>query len=143
MPCANTDADWESLSEKAAKAARWLDYLPFEQIVDQRSAPPQVHIFNPPTPSAYIEVGAQVKIPEAYELRPHVAAHGFEGVQPYRLVMPLVVLSPQHDGPMRRLRVTAFEYLPRTEANMRLLSLTARHESARVVDDRSSSAHTK
>jgi hypothetical protein len=56
---------------------------------------------------------------------------------------PLVLLAPQHDGSMVRLHVTAFEYLRRTKANMRLLSLSARHPSARVVADRSNRPDTK
>jgi hypothetical protein len=43
---------------------------------------------------------------------------------------------------MIRLRVTAFEFLPATNANMRLVSLTALHPDARVVFDDSSSTTT-
>jgi hypothetical protein len=32
----NTDEDWEWLSTVAGKAARWLGYIPFERIVDNR-----------------------------------------------------------------------------------------------------------
>jgi hypothetical protein len=56
---------------------------------------------------------------------------------------PLVLSAPQHDGSIRRLHVTAFEYLPKTEPNMRLLSLRARHPSARVVAKGSSRPDTK
>jgi hypothetical protein len=56
---------------------------------------------------------------------------------------PLVLSAPQHDGSFVRLRVTTFEYLPRTKANMPLLSLSARHPSARVVADPSTRPDTK
>jgi hypothetical protein len=34
------DATWEWLNDKAAKAARWLGYVPFDPIIDERSAAP-------------------------------------------------------------------------------------------------------
>ena len=36
----NDDADWQWLQGTASKAARWLGYLPFTAIVDERNAPP-------------------------------------------------------------------------------------------------------
>jgi len=51
---------------------------------------------------------------------------------------PLMLDDPQRNGRVIHLRVTAFEYLPATDANMRLLSLTALHPDARVVLDDSS-----
>jgi hypothetical protein len=42
LPYTNTDADWVWLQENAAKAARWLGYLPFAQIVDNRNTPPVI-----------------------------------------------------------------------------------------------------
>jgi len=47
-PYTNTDADWLWLSGDAGKAARWLGYLPFDQITDQRNAAPVVRIFERP-----------------------------------------------------------------------------------------------
>jgi hypothetical protein len=40
FPYVNTDKDWLWLSGDAGKAARWLGYIPFDQIVDQRNARP-------------------------------------------------------------------------------------------------------
>jgi hypothetical protein len=59
--------------------------------------------------------------------------------QTYR---PLALDAPQQNGHVIRLRVTAFQYLPATTANMRLLSLAARHPTASLVHDRSSSTST-
>jgi hypothetical protein len=56
---------------------------------------------------------------------------------------PLVLSAPQHDGSTRRLHVTAFEYLPTTPTNMRLLSLRARHPNSPVVAQDSSRPDTK
>jgi hypothetical protein len=60
----NTDEDWLWLAGKAGKAARWLGYIPFDQIVDQRNAVPAVRKFEPPDPQPYLSVGARVDIPD-------------------------------------------------------------------------------
>jgi hypothetical protein len=86
-PYANTEADWEWLSSEAGKAARWLGYLPFDQIVDQRNAAPTVQIFNEPAPYGYLTVGLDVSIPDADDIRPRVEVDDFDGVQPYKIVM--------------------------------------------------------
>src|SRR6476620_10436092 len=39
----NTDEDWTWLSSVAGKAARWLGYIPFERISDNRNAEPIIH----------------------------------------------------------------------------------------------------
>lgn len=50
---------------------------------------------------------------------------------------PILLSDPQRDGTIVQLRVVAFEYLPETAANLRNLSLTDRHPTARVVRDAS------
>src|SRR5215207_1679295 len=72
LPYTNTDADWLWLSGDAGKAARWLGYLPFDQIVDQRNAAPEVRIFTPPEPYSYITVGLEVDLPDADDIEPRV-----------------------------------------------------------------------
>ncbi|HEX2298147.1 MAG TPA: hypothetical protein VHH34_06470 [Pseudonocardiaceae bacterium] len=86
-PYTNTDADWQWLSGHAGKAARWLGYLPFEQIVDQRNTPPVVRIFGKEQPQPYITVGIDVQIPDVDEITPQVGIDDFTGRQPYRLVV--------------------------------------------------------
>lgn len=92
----NTDEDWLWLQGDAAKAARWLGYIPFDQIVDQRNAEPEVRIFQEPRPRPYISVGVEVDIPAVDDIEPYVGAYymegdkprgGFGGAQPYRLVV--------------------------------------------------------
>ena len=51
---------------------------------------------------------------------------------------PILLSDPQRDGTTVQLRVLVLEYLPRTPANERLLSLTDRHPRARVVIDSTS-----
>jgi hypothetical protein len=83
----NNDADWLWMSEKAAKAARWLGYLPFEQIIDQRNAPPIVRPFERDELEPYLSVGVEVEIPGAADLKPSVGIAGFEGRQRHKLVL--------------------------------------------------------
>ncbi|WP_139342401.1 MULTISPECIES: hypothetical protein [Protofrankia] len=85
-PYTNTDADWTWLQSDAGKAARWLQYIPFDQIVDQRNAAPTVQIFEPPEPEAYLTVGVQVDIPSVDDLMPAAELADFNGTQPYKLV---------------------------------------------------------
>ncbi|WP_405750031.1 hypothetical protein OHA19_10575 [Streptomyces sp. NBC_00012] len=86
-PYTNTDADWTWLQSDAAKAARWLGYLPFEQIVDQRNSEPRVLLHEDVAPTPYISVAFDVTIPDADQLLPKVWAYRFKGTQPYRIAL--------------------------------------------------------
>src|SRR5829696_7185935 len=86
-PYTNTDADWLWLSGDAGKAARWLGYLPFDQIVDQRNAAPAMRIFKQPDPFSYITVGLEVDLPDGDDIVPRVDVDDFNGVQPYKIVI--------------------------------------------------------
>jgi hypothetical protein len=92
----NTADDWRWLQEKAADAARWLGYIPFDRIIDQRNAEPVVRIFEEPHPRPYVSVGVNVDIPDPDDIEPYVGAYytregkvhgGFGGAQPYKLVI--------------------------------------------------------
>lgn len=80
------DASWEFI-ESACKAARWLGYIPFDQITDQRNSPPVTRIWTPPQPQAYVGVEVRVDIPTARDIEPNVFVQDFTGTQPYKLVM--------------------------------------------------------
>jgi hypothetical protein len=84
---ANTEADWLWLSASAGKAARWLGYVPFQQIVDQRNTPPTVRVFKRLEPWPYLTVDVGIDVPPVEELMPTVGAADFEGVQPFKLVI--------------------------------------------------------
>ena len=71
----------------AAKAARWLGYVPFTAITDERNAEPFIHREPRVEPDTWISVGLSVRIPSADELRPTVACDDFVGRQPYSLVI--------------------------------------------------------
>jgi hypothetical protein len=86
-PYRNTDADWLWLQGDAAKAARFLGYIPFDQIIDQRNAEPEVREFSQPAPWAYLTVGIDVELPDADDIMPGISVEDFRGVQPHRVVM--------------------------------------------------------
>jgi hypothetical protein len=85
-PFTNTDKDWTWL-EHAAKSARWLGYIPFEQIVDQRNAAPIVEVFEQLDPCPYFTVGIDVEIPDVEDITPQADVVDFTGTQPYKLVI--------------------------------------------------------
>lgn len=85
-PYTNTDADWLWIQSKAAKAARWLGYIPFESISDERNTPPVVRVFEHPEPTSVISVGGvEIMVPE--DLAPEPVLEDYRGVQPYKLVL--------------------------------------------------------
>ena len=45
---------------------------------------------------------------------------------------PRYLDDPQQNGSMVRLTVAAYEYLPMTQSNRKLLSVTAQHPNARI-----------
>jgi hypothetical protein len=100
----NTEADWLWLSGEAGKAARWLRYLSFDQIVDKKNDSPTVRVFEQPEPTSYITVGLEAYLPDADDIEPRVNVDGFAGAQPYKIVMVgeksslEPVLSPMADG---------------------------------------------
>ena len=83
----NDDANWTWLQSTAAKAARWLGYVPFTAITDERNAAPVIHRKGHSEPETWISVGLDVEIPDADDLHPTVVCDGFVGRQPYHLVI--------------------------------------------------------
>jgi len=118
----NTDPDWTWLQDKAADAARWLRYIPFDRIVDQRNDAPTVVEWKAPDHRGAISVGLHVEIPDADRLQPWAFAYdrnsdgtGFRGTQPYKLVFVGEKSSLRSVlGPVAQ-RVGADLYLPTGE----------------------------
>jgi hypothetical protein len=82
----NTEADWVWLSEVAATRARWLGYVPFEQIVDERNEPPEVLTIDMvQEEGTWLAPGSEAVVPDPNELmpRPHCLANPR---QPYRII---------------------------------------------------------
>lgn len=88
LPYTNTDADWQWLATPA-KCARWLGYIPFDRIVDQRNDEPEVQEWTPPEePWAFVSSGnVEVKLPDVAMFRPTALLADFRASQPYRLVL--------------------------------------------------------
>lgn len=87
-PYINDDDNWSWLQE-AAKAARWLGHIGFDQIVDERNAKPVVRLVEEaPEPWEYVHLGGvNVEIPSTIDMHPVVDLLYFSGRQPYRLVL--------------------------------------------------------
>ena len=83
QPYLNTDEDWTWLIDTAGKAARWLGYVDFSRITDQRNAPPIIHRKARVIPKALISVGVDVEIPNVDDLEPRPVARGFEPRQAF------------------------------------------------------------
>ena len=87
-PYRNVDADWIWLEQHAAKAARFLGMIPFEQIVDARNSEPVIRPAASRSllpPQAHISVGLEVTVPDAVDLEPWVYVDPFEVPQPFKL----------------------------------------------------------
>ena len=125
-PYSNTERDWDWLQSDAAKAARFLGYLPFDQITDQRNAEPTINLFDPGEPEAYFTVRFEVLVPEAADLLPEAGVYGFHGRQPRRLVL-IGEKSSLDDvlAPIAR-RYEADLYLPTGEPSDTMLYRMAR-----------------
>jgi hypothetical protein len=84
-PYTNTEADWLWLSGDAGKAARWLGYIPRDQIADQQNSPPEIREYEPPIPAAFLSTELNIEIP--YDITPTLYTDDFRGTQPYKLVL--------------------------------------------------------
>jgi hypothetical protein len=83
---ANPYDDWIWLSEKAVKAARWLEYIDFEEIDDRRNAEPELQLW---TPQGYVEISAAIE--DKFEVPQTVVPQLFineqlRGEQPFHIV---------------------------------------------------------
>jgi hypothetical protein len=88
LPFTNTEENWLYLTEVAAKAARWLGYVPFERIVDERNAPPELFIPEDGIDNqSGLTNGAQVDIPSLDDAVPTLYSSGFRVKQPYRIIL--------------------------------------------------------
>jgi hypothetical protein len=83
----NDDADWTWLVNNAGKAARWLGYVDFERIVDNRNSEPYIHHQARVTPETWVSAGVDITIPDIEDLTPSPGVSGFEGRQPYALTI--------------------------------------------------------
>ena len=83
----NTDEMWRWLTETAIKAARWLGYVAFERIVDERNAPPELYLPSYYTVEAERGRGEEIIIPDLDEALPGFASPPWPVIQPYRIIL--------------------------------------------------------
>jgi hypothetical protein len=81
----NTDADWNWMSESAAKAARWLGHVPWEHIVDERNAAPKIFVPEILEPQVDVWCEFRYELPDARLIFPNLALSDFQPRQAYRI----------------------------------------------------------
>jgi len=83
----NDDDNWTWLVNVAGKAARWLGYIDFERITDNRNAEPFIHHKASVKPKAFVTVGVEVAIPDVSDMEPTPVAEGFVPRQAFHFVI--------------------------------------------------------
>jgi hypothetical protein len=86
LPYSSTDADWCWLGSHPVKAARWLGYIPFDQIVDERSDEPVIRL-RTDRPQPYVSVDFDAIVPDIDDITPLAHIDEFTATQPYNLVL--------------------------------------------------------
>jgi hypothetical protein len=88
LPYINTDEAWVWLTTKAAKAGRWLGYVDFERIIDERNAPPELFLsYSDTWRRPELSRGASVEVPTLNASLPTFHSYGFDVQQPYRIIL--------------------------------------------------------
>ena len=72
----NTDQDWTWLTDIAGKAGRWLGYIDFERITDNRNSEPLIYRKARVSPEPWVSIGIDVTIPDVDDLKPYVGVTG-------------------------------------------------------------------
>jgi hypothetical protein len=95
-PYRNNLDDWLWLTKRAAKAARWLGYVPFDCIIDERNEAPRIYD-DPPEDGLRVgqfarkvrlHSGSGVTVPDEDDVRPGIYFEGgISPRQPYRVVL--------------------------------------------------------
>jgi hypothetical protein len=83
----NDDDNWTWLINVAGKAARWLDYIDFERITDNRNSEPFIHHKASIKPKALVTIGVEIAIPDVSDMEPTAVAEGFEARQRFHFVI--------------------------------------------------------
>jgi hypothetical protein len=84
----NNERTWKWLSDRVSKAARWLGYIPFTQVTDERNAEPVIRIL-PAAPQEQILPGNTAgDLPlDAEWYLPQAHLEGGGAIQPFRLAV--------------------------------------------------------
>jgi hypothetical protein len=83
----NTDEDAFWMSDTVARAARWLGYVPFDRIVDERNAPPIIQLASQRVvPQPLIGLANSPDLSE-FDLAPAIGLSELSSPQIYRLAL--------------------------------------------------------
>src|SRR5262245_41469837 len=83
----NDEDNWIWLQNTAGKAARWLGYIDFERITDNRNDEPHIHHKASVRPKTFVTVGVEVAIPDVSDMEPTPGAEGFVPRQAFHFVI--------------------------------------------------------
>jgi hypothetical protein len=83
----NTTEMWDWLTDTAAKAARWLGYVPFDKVIDNRNASPMIFAIESPPLDTSLAPGQRAALPGIDQMMPSPTCSGVEAAQPYRIIM--------------------------------------------------------
>jgi hypothetical protein len=86
VPFVNTEENWDWFTKIAAKNARWLGYVPFDRIVDERNAPPELFIPEWETTGWRTLPGDRTWVPSINALLAGFSAT-VAVTQPYRIIL--------------------------------------------------------
>jgi hypothetical protein len=85
-PYINTDEAWDWLQNKAAKSGRWLGYVDFDRISDERNAAPEIFLPEKHSGSlSYLVQGVPIELPSLISATPRLYCGAFHAQQPYRI----------------------------------------------------------
>jgi hypothetical protein len=85
-PFVNDYKHWLAL-QNASKAARWLGLIPFERIIDERNAPPEIFVPGVIPIATGVDPGVECEIPlTADDALPGLRLTGFQGRQTHRVI---------------------------------------------------------
>lgn len=87
LPYVNDNDCWEWLCDFASKAARWLRYVEFDRIIDERNEKPFLFVPVASFPRPEFYSGSYPEIPSLESATPHLLAMGgFAVRQKYRII---------------------------------------------------------
>jgi DNA topoisomerase VI subunit B len=86
----NSEPDWNWFQKYPAKSARWLGYVGYDRIRDERNEPPRLISYATSPSSGFGHLTAAIggiELPQVDDLLPHVARIIPVVPQPYRIIM--------------------------------------------------------
>jgi hypothetical protein len=83
----NTEEDWDWLADEAASRARWLGFVPFDRIIDERNEAPELLTIDMiEREGTWLDPGTGIAVPTLDELMPALDCNT-EVRQPYRIIL--------------------------------------------------------